>query len=136
MQMSSRNLDDYLELVYRYELHHEDGLWVAFHPELPGCVAQGETPSEAVALLDDARHAWLEIALADGDPIPRPRSEALSGKMTLRMPAVLHERISKRAELEGVSINAFVNTALSLFLGEVSGAERVLEEKQSQRRVV
>lgn len=50
----------------------EDGAYVAFAPELPGCSALGDTGPEAVAELDDAIRAWLDAARKAGNPIPEP----------------------------------------------------------------
>jgi antitoxin HicB len=46
-------------------------------PELPGCFTAGATPEEALRNLDEAMAAWLESALAHGDPIPEPASGAV-----------------------------------------------------------
>ncbi|NPV53166.1 MAG: hypothetical protein HPY71_06540 [Firmicutes bacterium] len=41
-------------------------------PELPGCISQGDTVDEALAMINDAKKGWLEIALEDGRAIPQP----------------------------------------------------------------
>lgn len=53
----------------------------AFHvdvPELPGCMAHGDTPAEAVANAQDAISLWLNVAKDMGRPIPVPRGRLLS----------------------------------------------------------
>lgn len=50
---------------------------------------------------------WLQDARAHGDFVPKP-SHKYSGKMSLRMPASLHQKIAEEAEREGVSINQWV----------------------------
>jgi len=50
----------------------EGGGFLATFPDLPGCMADGETPEEA---LTDARAAfdcWMAAHIADGRPIPSP----------------------------------------------------------------
>lgn len=51
----------------------EDGGWVADIPDLKHCSAFGETPEEAAHEIGIAKQAWLDAALAAGDPIPEPR---------------------------------------------------------------
>ena len=58
----------------------EGGGFLATFPDLPGCLADGETPEEA---LNDARGAfdcWIAAHIADGRPIPVPRArDAVAG---------------------------------------------------------
>ncbi len=51
----------------------EDGVWVADAPDLKSCSAHGETPEEAVAALQVAMSAWLDVAREQGMPVPEPR---------------------------------------------------------------
>jgi predicted RNase H-like HicB family nuclease len=51
----------------------EDKSWVADVPDLKSCSAFGETPGEALAEVEVAMKAWLDVARADGKPIPKPR---------------------------------------------------------------
>ena len=46
----------------------------AYVPDLPGCVAAGETREEALALIRDAIEFHLEGLKLAGQPIPRPSS--------------------------------------------------------------
>lgn len=71
----NKSLDYYKSQTFPVEVVREDdGIVVAFHPDLMGCVAQGDTVDEALANLDEARAAWLEVRLAEGLPIPEQRS--------------------------------------------------------------
>jgi predicted RNase H-like HicB family nuclease len=47
----------------------EDGVWVAECPAIPGCVSQGATRDEAVANLDEAIRACLEVRAERGMPL-------------------------------------------------------------------
>lgn len=47
--------------------------YVAWHPELPGCMSDGETPQEALENLEDARRLYIESLMEDHLPIPVPR---------------------------------------------------------------
>ena len=51
----------------------EDECYVADIPDLQFCSAFGDTPEEAVAEVRIAMAAWLEVAKAEGKPIPQPR---------------------------------------------------------------
>ncbi len=51
----------------------EDGGYIADLPDLESCAPFGATPEEALAELERAKAAWLEMARAEGKPIPRPR---------------------------------------------------------------
>jgi predicted RNase H-like HicB family nuclease len=45
-------------------------------PDLPGCVAVGETEEEALRLVREAIALHLEMLAQQGLPIPEPRSRA------------------------------------------------------------
>ena len=46
-------------------------------PELPGCVAHGDTQESALKAVDEAVELWIETAREFGDPIPEPKDERL-----------------------------------------------------------
>lgn len=46
----------------------------AYVPDLPGCVAAGETREEALTLIRDAIEFHLDGLKKAGQPIPRPSS--------------------------------------------------------------
>jgi predicted RNase H-like HicB family nuclease len=48
----------------------------AYVPDLPGCVAAGETREEALALIRGAIEFHIEGLKRGGQPIPRPSSTA------------------------------------------------------------
>ena len=51
----------------------EDKAFVVDVPELPGCMAHGNTRTEAIANAEDAVALWLKTAKEDGAPIPEPK---------------------------------------------------------------
>ncbi len=55
----------------------EDGLFVAEVPELPGCMAHGDTQEAALANAKDAMQLWIDTATEFGDPIPEPKRRRL-----------------------------------------------------------
>lgn len=108
-------VEDYLKLPYTRELVPEpEGGWFVRIKELPGCISQGETPEEALAMIGDAMRGWLEVSIESGDPIPEPREEEeFSGKFMVRLPRSLHRRLVELAQEEGVSLNQYINTILA-----------------------
>ncbi|MDQ2742903.1 MAG: type II toxin-antitoxin system HicB family antitoxin [Chloroflexota bacterium] len=53
-----------------------DGSYSAYSPDLPGCVATGDTREETVELMRDAIAFHLEGLQEDGQSIPSPASTA------------------------------------------------------------
>lgn len=50
---------------------------VAEVPELPGCIAHGDTQEAALAHASEAIQLWVETGREFGDPIPEPKGERL-----------------------------------------------------------
>ncbi len=48
------------------------GGFVAYAPELKGCVSDGATPTDALHNIYDAIGCWIEGAQERGEPIPNP----------------------------------------------------------------
>ena len=59
----------YKTIVYWSE---EFGHYIAEVPELPGCIADGKTPNEAMANAQENIGLWIETAKEIGRPIPSP----------------------------------------------------------------
>jgi predicted RNase H-like HicB family nuclease len=55
----------------------EDGVFVSEAPELPGCMAHGDTQDAALGNALDAIRLWIETAKEFGDPIPEPKGRRL-----------------------------------------------------------
>ena len=67
-----RDLAYYVSLGYPKKIiRREEGVF-AFHPDLDGCAAQGETVAEALGNLEAARKLWLKVRFEDGLPIDGP----------------------------------------------------------------
>ena len=67
--------------MYNYEiiLHwsNEDAAFIAEVPELPGCMAHGDTQADAIASVNEAMDLWIDAAREFGDAIPQPKGERL-----------------------------------------------------------
>ena len=55
----------------------EDRAFVAEVPELPGCVAHGDSQESALASAQEAIRLWIDTAKEFGDPIPEPKGRRL-----------------------------------------------------------
>lgn len=55
----------------------EDEAFLATVPELPGCMADGQTYQEALANVEVIIHEWMETARLLGRPIPEPKGRLL-----------------------------------------------------------
>lgn len=55
----------------------EDGDFVAEVPELPGCMAHGDSQESALASVKEAMQLWIDTALEFGDPVPVPKGRRL-----------------------------------------------------------
>jgi len=51
----------------------EDDGYIADIPDLDGCSAFGETTEQALAEVERAKTAWLEVARETGRAVPEPR---------------------------------------------------------------
>lgn len=56
---------------------NEDQAFVAEVPELPGCMAHGNTHEEALASAKAAMQIWGDTARDCGDTVPEPRGHRL-----------------------------------------------------------
>ena len=67
--------------MYRYEIiiywSNEDNAFIAEVPELPGCIAHGETPENALKNAKEAMQLWIDTAKEFGDPVPEPKGKRL-----------------------------------------------------------
>ncbi|BAN34724.1 hypothetical protein SCD_n00883 [Sulfuricella denitrificans skB26] len=65
----------------RYEIilywSDEDNAFIAEVPELPGCMAHGESQEIALASVKQAIQLWIDTASEFGDPVPQPKGHRL-----------------------------------------------------------
>ena len=109
-------------------LSKEDGSgFMVEYPDLPGCMADGETIEEALKEGEDAIKAWILSAKEDGAPIPLPNSaKTFSGQFRLRVPKSLHAKLAAAARDENVSLNTVAVAILAQGLTKRSGSVLVL----------
>ena len=111
----NKSYEYYLSLPYKIVLHPaREGGYVAEIPELVGCLTQGDNMQDTLEMIEDAKKAWIEIAMQDGREIPEPETEEkYSGKFLVRVPKSLHKELAMRAKKEAVSINQLATYFLS-----------------------
>ena len=67
--------------MYQYEIiiywSSEDEAFIAEVPELPGCMAHGMTPEEALQNAQEAIQLWIDTAKEFNDTIPEPKGSKL-----------------------------------------------------------
>lgn len=56
---------------------NDDNTYIAEVPELPGCMAHGDTQESALKNINQAIELWIETAKEFGDPIPEPKGRRL-----------------------------------------------------------
>ena len=67
--------------MHKYEIilywSNEDRAFVAEVPELPGCMAHGDSQEAALRNVNDAMQLWIDTAHEFGDQVPQPKGERL-----------------------------------------------------------
>ncbi len=108
-----------LELPYPFSIRpltvEEGGGYLIEFPDLPGCMADGETIEEAVREGKDALRSWIETMRDLRGEIPPSPAEAhgsVDDQALVRVPRPLHRLLAKRARTQGVSPDALATTLL------------------------
>ena len=67
--------------MYKYEViiywGDEDLVFIAELPELPGCMAHGESQELALKNAQEAIQLWIDTANEFGEPVPVPKGRRL-----------------------------------------------------------
>lgn len=92
---------------------NSDGSYFGEIEELTGCMTEGDSEEEVLKMLEDAKKAWLKIALKRGITIPESDQDEFSGKFNVRLPKFLHRKLVYKARQEKVSLNNLVATTLA-----------------------
>ncbi|HZH90438.1 MAG TPA: type II toxin-antitoxin system HicB family antitoxin [Pyrinomonadaceae bacterium] len=51
---------------------NDDQVFIAEVPELPGCMAHGDSHAAALASANEAIQLWIDTAAEFGNPVPEP----------------------------------------------------------------
>jgi predicted RNase H-like HicB family nuclease len=130
MDTQKTKIKNYLKRPYhRVLVPAEEGGFFAEIMEFPGCIAEGETASEAYQNVEDVAAAWIEGTLKDGEEIPSPAMDhSYSGKFALRLPRDLHRASAIKAARDGVSLNTCFVSAIAAWLGADNLFERMTQQ--------
>ncbi len=63
-------------MKYTVVIEETDNGYSAYAPDVPGCVAAGDTVSEVENLIREALALHLESLREHGEPVPEPRASA------------------------------------------------------------
>ena len=133
MKQKSRTVDEYMALDYPFMVvpFHEDDFdgYKACLIDIPAIESIGTTPEEAIRDFAEVKEEWFAFAIEKGIAIPEPNTDLhgtikYSGRVTLRIPKLLHRKASERAVLDGVSLNAYLNDAIQRGMASAS-AEKI-----------
>ena len=67
-------MEHYEIIIYWSE---EDAVYVAEVPELPGCMAHGDSHEAALVNVKEAMGLWIEVARERGQVVPTPKGGRL-----------------------------------------------------------
>lgn len=74
-----------MERTYAIVIEKAPGNYGAYAPDVPGCVATGDTVEETIAQMREALEFHFEGLAEDDDPIPEPQSHVAT--IAVRLPA-------------------------------------------------
>jgi len=99
------NFKIYLERPYSTyvipdETTHNELCYVAYHPELPGCMSHGSTPEEALNNLQEATALFISTLLDMNLDIPEPMSTQV--RMEISIPTSTD--ISEPSSISSISL--------------------------------
>lgn len=64
-------------MKYTVVIEQSDSGFGAFVPDLPGCIAAGESREETVKLIKEAIEFHIEGLVSSGDTVPQPNCDIL-----------------------------------------------------------
>ncbi len=117
--MNHKDFEYYMNLPYTIEIIHDrsdplEPVWFAKIKELEGCMTEADTWEEIHEMIHDAMAGWIDISLQKGLPIPEPEPVVENGgRFSVNLPKSLHHDLVQAAKHNGVSLEQWVNVALS-----------------------
>jgi antitoxin HicB len=116
-----QDADYYMKIPYTVKVVPSENGYFAQVEDLPGCRTWADNLEDLWPAVERAKRAWIEDALKSHKRIPKPteaeENQKYSGRILVRMPKSLHADLSRRASIEGVSLNQFVITILARAVG-------------------
>jgi antitoxin HicB len=90
----------------------ESGYFAVRFPDFPNIITGGYDLREAIKNAQEALDLTIEAMGKHKIPLPKPKMR-FSGQFNVRVPKDLHRELVRKAEEEGVSLNALVTYLLS-----------------------
>jgi antitoxin HicB len=90
----------------------ESGYLAVRFPDFPGIVTGGYSIEEAIKNAQEALELTIDTMKKHKIPLPKPKT-GFSGQFNVRVPKDLHRELVRKAEEEGVSLNALITYFLS-----------------------
>ena len=90
----------------------ESGYFAARFPDFPGIVTGGYSLEESIKNAQEALELTMDTMKKHKILLPKPKAR-FSGQFNVRIPKDLHRELVRKAEEEGVSLNALVTYLLS-----------------------
>lgn len=92
----------------------DDGDYYATCLEIPTLTVSEPTESKAIDTLRDCIRLSIEMMAENGEEAPRPKTfSENNGKILIRLPRSQHAALIAEAELEGVSLNQYLNSIVA-----------------------
>lgn len=85
MSKYDKILEDILKNIWRYDMWNyevvirwskENNCYIAKVPELPGCIADGESMEEVKSEIEKSISLWIEVNTKRGIEIPEPKGKS------------------------------------------------------------
>ncbi len=92
----SLQIPNYVTVIEYQQTTDGKHCYVAFHPELPTCISQGNSPAEAEENLKEATMLAIEHLVTNNLPIPEPQS-LYNISITDENPSTGFEAVSQRS---------------------------------------
>lgn len=128
-------VEHYANLPYTIIVERSDDqgvYYLARVVELPDLIMTGSTPAEAISELEQVKRDWIKTYLELGNKMPAPlQLRRHSGNLRIRVEPSLHSRLALMAELEGVSLNQYLVSAISHAVGVEQGRKGKRRQKQA-----
>jgi antitoxin HicB len=114
--MTYRALNEYLALPWNYEIEHwedQGGYYAVRVLELPGCIADGQTPWEAFEAIKTVMPLYIQSLIKHHEPVPEPLNASdFKGQISYRTKPEKHYRLAREAKRRGISINKLIDDAI------------------------
>lgn len=118
-----------------FEKNEEETYWLAKSKTLSHVIGKGETPEEAIQLLNEMEDTWLEFC-ENKSEVPKLEpieQNEYSGRISLRLSKQTHAQAAKAAEEQGISLNQYINEAIIARNTVTNTCDKLLELYASQK---